>query len=422
MGENRVCTYTLTAELAVPDSFRCIRYACTMDFRKSCDFVKLLNFWILLILLLSKNNGGLCSAFSPKSLLRRECSGVDTGTKSGAVDHWRGNYNYNRPAVKKLRMRRGNNYRNNKKIEQDWNNIFSEDGTNNHNQKKRKSDKMKVKTATTMPAGDVSPPDRTLNRERGNENFQDEQQGNLKKTLPGGQSLLFEMARKLFVWEFNDDQEYDGKSLRKSLRQRDSEGNILLPRWRPYKGVSNDNVEFRSSAPRMTTEGYARAILRHARKRNPSMWKQALRIYDKTAELERQFSAQQVYQGNNPTVNNMNNITFMAPTTATTSKGFARTTLHYVGALVACSKLGLWKQAFEIFNDAQNNPSIQITEGMILSLLRACVRASYGSKYDNEHGRFQNSGCKQTMIARRAPLHAAKEFLLKLEVRKTIIF
>jgi hypothetical protein len=394
-----------------------------MDFKKSCDFVVLLNFWILLILLLSRNNGLMCTAFSPKSLLRRECSAVDIGAKHGTVDHWRSNYN--RAAVIKLRMRRGNNYRNNKKIEQDWNNIFSEDGINNYNQKKRKSDKMKVEKATTMPAGDVSHLDNTFNREPNNdinENFQVEHQGNLKKTLPGGQSLLFEMARKLFVWEFNDDQEYDGKSLRKSLRQRDSEGNILLPRWRPYNGVSNDNVEFRSSAPRMTTEGYARAILRHARKRNPSMWKQALRIYDKTVELERQFSAQQVHQGSNSSIKNKNNITSTAPITATTNKGFARTTLHYVGALVACSKLGLWKQAFEIFNDAQNNPSIQITDGMVLSLLRACVRSSCGNKNDWEHVRLQNSGCRETMISRRAPLDAAKELLLKLEVRKTIIF
>jgi hypothetical protein len=199
-----------------------------------------------------------------------------------------------------------------------------------------------------IQAEDVPHPDRTGSRkpeDTSDANFHVEHQGNLRKTLPGGQSLLFEMARKLFVWEFNDDQEYDGKSLGKSPRQRDSEGNILLPRWRPYKGVSNDNVEFRSCAPRMTTEGYARAILRHARKRNPSMWKHALRIYEKTVESERQFSPRQTDQGNNLSMNSIYNTTTMAPITAPTSGGFARTTIHYVGALIACSKLGFWKQA-----------------------------------------------------------------------------
>lgn len=320
--------------------------------------------------------------------------------------------------MKELRMRRGNNYKNNKKLEQDWNNIFSEDSNNSNNyQKKRKSDKIQFETGMNIQAEDVSHPDRTGNRkpdDTSDENFQVENQSNLRKTLPGGQSLLFEMARKLFVWEFNDDQEYDGKSLRKSPRQRDSEGNILLPRWRPYKGVSNDNVEFRSSSPRMTTEGYARAILRHARKRNPSMWKHALRIYEKTVELERQFSDQQTDQGNNLSINSINNTTTMAPITASTSGGFARTTIHYVGALIACSKLGFWKQAFKIFNDAQNNPSIQITEGMVLSLLRACVRASCSNKIDGG-----NNQEKKTI--RRAPLDAAKELLLKLEVRETFV-
>jgi len=397
-----------------------------MDLKTRRSIVKLLKFWITQILLLSRSEGWHCSAFPPKLLLlRRECSSTSSivytsSTNSGASasGFMRGSYNKNRPAMKELRMRRGNNYKNNKKLEQDWNNIFSEDSNNSNNyQKKRKSDKIQFETGMNIQAEDVSHPDRTGNRkpdDTSDENFQVENQSNLRKTLPGGQSLLFEMARKLFVWEFNDDQEYDGKSLRKSPRQRDSEGNILLPRWRPYKGVSNDNVEFRSSSPRMTTEGYARAILRHARKRNPSMWKHALRIYEKTVELERQFSDQQTDQGNNLSINSINNTTTMAPITASTSGGFARTTIHYVGALIACSKLGFWKQAFKIFNDAQNNPSIQITEGMVLSLLRACVRASCSNKIDGG-----NNQEKKTI--RRAPLDAAKELLLKLEVRETFI-
>jgi hypothetical protein len=75
------------------------------------------------------------------------------------------------------------------------------------------------------------------------------------------------------------------------------------------------------------------------------MWKHALRIYEKTVESERQFSPRQTDQGNNLSMNSIYNTTTMAPITAPTSGGFARTTIHYVGALIACSKLGFWKQA-----------------------------------------------------------------------------
>lgn len=384
--------------------------------------------WLLTILNLSKNDERICRALPSTSLLLRR-AWMDVGSSSSNSVIIRGSFEY--PTI--LRMRRSNNHKNNKKLENDWNNIFSEDDDTIYNTKKRKnSDQVRsdnygaaaqstgnktpedaaytiTTTNTNKPIKGRGPPDGVVNEKAVR------QQGTLKKTLPGGQSLLFEMARKLFVWEFNDDQEYDGNSLRKSrsAHQRDSEGNILLPRWRPYEGVSNENMQFRSSSPRMTTEGYARSILRHARKRNqPSMWKYALRMYDKTCELEQRFSVEGAAGPSTST-------TSRNTTTSTTNRGFARTTTHYVGALVACSKLGLWKEAFRIFNDAHKNPSIPITEGMVSSLIRACIRASYNNQRDDGTRQFYNSSIEKKHV-RREPLDAAKEVLLQLEVSDSI--
>ncbi len=58
--------------------------------------------------------------------------------------------------MKELRIRRGNNYKNNKKIEQDWSNIFSEEDSNNnnhHQKKKRKSDNINFGTGMNTYTG-----------------------------------------------------------------------------------------------------------------------------------------------------------------------------------------------------------------------------------------------------------------------------
>ena len=219
------------------------------------------------------------------------------------------------------------------------------------------------------------------------------------------------------------DYEYDGGSITKkrtktklsSSLQRDNEGRVLLPRWRPYEGVSNDNSEFRSSSPKMTSEGYARSIRRHSRKRNKSsMWKYALRLYFKLVELEGNVTTSAADEQSNPTA--------AATEQLPRGSGFARTTAHYEGALVSCSKLGLWMEAFQIFNDAkvmsEQRQSVRITDHMVLSTVRACIRASAACK----RGKMVSSEyLMDENRRRRAPLDAATDLILKLEVSNIVV-
>ena len=299
----------------------------------------------------------------------------------------------------KVEMRR-------KKIENDWDDIFTEENNEKNAYRKirykdedtRDANSNKLKTRSTRDGTKRVATKYSKSQDSYNNTANNIQEEPLRTTLPGGQSLLFEMARKLFVWDnmFNENQEYDGKSIVRSMHQRDKDGNIVLPRWRPYEGVSNENLEFRSAPPRMTSEGYARSIRRHSRKKNqPSMWMHALRIYNKTCDLEGRNS--------NTTSSSSSN-----------AEGFVRTVAHYEGALVACSKLGFWKEAFHIFQDAKQNQ--RITDGMVLSLLRACIRASYDNKKASS-SMPKSSNETTAASSRREPLDSAKDLLLRLEVR-----
>lgn len=89
-----------------------------------------------------------------------------------------------------------------------------------------------------------------------------------------------------------------------------------------------------------------------------------------------------------------------------------RTNLHHEGALVACAKLGLWKKAIQIYEsveeeqeNASNYKKVSITDNMVLSLIRSCVRGS------------RNAGTAEdtTLEERRAPLDACLEKLLNIE-------
>jgi hypothetical protein len=196
--------------------------------------------------------------------------------------------------------------------------------------------------------------------------FQATGQQELFKTLAGGQSLIFEMARKsiLFV------KDSDARSSATARRR-------VLPRWHPYSGVSDVNPSFRTQAPAMNNQGFAKSIWRNVRKRNkPSLWRHALRTYDRMTILEGDPNFPQIQRSNT----------------------------HHEGAMLACAKLGLWQRALEIYHyvsqqeiegkeakaaitasaslvssqqtSTTTRKRVHVTDDMILSLVRACVRAS----------------------------------------------
>jgi hypothetical protein len=142
-------------------------------------------------------------------------------------------------------------------------------------------------------------------------------------------------------------------------------------RWRPYSGVSDSNPSFRTEAPAMNNQGFSKSIWRNVRKRNkPSLWRHALRTYDRMTILE-----------NDPNFPHIQ-----------------RSNTHHEGAMLACAKLGLWQRALEIYHyvyqqeiDAVEEPTsgsskvkngvkksrrVHVTDDMVLSLVKACVRAS----------------------------------------------
>ncbi len=236
----------------------------------------------------------------------------------------------------------------------------------------------------------------------GSKSSMDEDQDNVPKqtTLSGGTSLIFDMARRMLVW---DDELYQGlndaspssepspsAAAPTQAAAANAAAVAALPRWRPksitQQSISNANPSFRTSSPIMTNAGYASILKRNSRKKNkPSMWRHCLRVYDKMGELE---NAQVVSVG---TKSN-------AETRAKKIK-VKRGTAHHEAALVAASKLGLWEEALSIYQRvekaslASNNVTaasnaedgtvmqlrskkIRITDNMVLSVIKSSVKAS----------------------------------------------
>lgn len=331
-------------------------------------------------------------------------------------------------------------------------------------------------------------------------------------TLSGGTSLIFDMARRMLVW---DDELYQGLndaspssdiySPKVSTTTKAAAANAAavaaLPRWRPksitQQSISNANPSFRTSSPIMTNAGYASILKRNSRKKNkPSMWRHCLRVYDKMGELENaQIRSKPVEvknsNGNTP-VEKMprgvgSNLSPSASNTAqksTVQKGkkikIKRSTAHHEAALVAASKLGLWEEALCIFqgvekaSTALNNITAasnaseenkmymkrkqsRITDNMVLSVIKACVRGSRAKqttsvyfdsggneanmlsdnateantiKYDgeNEHGTPTRTSSSTTppslrlltIEERRKPLDLARDIILNMEEQHDI--
>lgn len=206
-----------------------------------------------------------------------------------------------------------------------------------------------------------------------NKNPQDSDPKPLVKTLGGGTSLMFEMARRMLVWD--------------NPKQKN-----ILPRWHPHSGISDVNPSFRTQSPIMNNQGYAGTIWRNVRKRGkPSLWRYALRTYNRMKELE-EDSKNSVLK-------------------------IERSNVHHEGAMLACAKLGLWQEALDIYRyveeTATTNPTqvattrrrkaVCVTDNMLLSVVSACVR---GSQHVNAQASLQE---------RRAPLDAAVHVLLEME-------
>ena len=214
-----------------------------------------------------------------------------------------------------------------------------------------------------------------------------------RQTLSGGTPLILDMARRMLVW---DDELYQGLNDASTSSEPSSSAAdptqaaavnaaavAALPRWRPrsitQQSISNANPSFRTSSPIMTNAGYASILRRNSRKKNkPSMWRHCLRVYEKMGDLEKERRK-------------------------TDKKGkmikVKRSTAHHEAALVAASKLGLFEEALSIYQRvekvalASNNEThtssadgatvtklrpkkIRITDNMILSVVKASVKAS----------------------------------------------
>jgi len=216
-------------------------------------------------------------------------------------------------------------------------------------------------------AGNASKPDQPssefLKNQKSMDPFQATGREELFKTIAGGTALIFEMARKSITpatTTTNARRVSSSSVSQPSLYSSSSSLPYESPqqrRWYPHSGISDENPSFRTQSPAMTNEGFAKVIWKNARKRNKqSLWKYALRTYDRMGVLEREPNYVQIKRSN----------------------------IHHEGALVACAKLGKWQRALEIFHYVGSNSSNatisrnsnRVTDDMVSSLVRGAVRAS----------------------------------------------
>ena len=223
------------------------------------------------------------------------------------------------------------------------------------------------------------------------------------RTIGGSESMIFEMARKMLLWDSETSENPASTTTVPATRMPSSKQmrSTVLPRWRPIRGVSDANPDFRKAAPMMNSQGYAGTIWRNVRKANkPSLWRHALRTYDRMG----QNTATQQGANNNSD-------------TAKKQLKVKRTNLHHEGALVACAKLGLWKKALQIYGDVQDEQEassykkVYITDNMVLSLIKSCVRASRASV-------SETAAEPLVLEERRAPLDACREVLWTMEEKQ----
>jgi hypothetical protein len=204
----------------------------------------------------------------------------------------------------------------------------------------------------------------------------------LVQTLQGGSSLIFAMAKRM--WD------------PKSVAERDS------------KATADGNERVWSVTA--SRQEFAAIIWKNARKGNkPGMWRYAVRTFDRMMEDEK-----------------------------------LGLTIHYEGALTACAKLGMWERALEIYllavdreavlrkklssaSKAKPRLAVRVNDNMVMSLLRACVRASRqrqkislpeNADANADHAvSGSSSSTRELQERQRIPLDAAVEILQEIETR-----
>ena len=276
-------------------------------------------------------------------------------------------------------------------------------------------------------------------------------------TLQGGPREIFAMARRMLVW---DDENYVGQNdtYRTGDEALSSPASTLptteplpsaaaiaasaaaaesrpLPRWHPHGGISDVNPSFRSAPPAMNSAGFAASIRRNSRKRNkPSLWRHALRTYDRMKVLEEE---EKMARSKDAKEQGIGGEVGMAGRPKVKVR---RSAPHYESAIVAAGKLGLWEEALRIFEDAagssdrkkytgatssasatseepnsfqkdQNSASSgtkkrrrRVTDNMVLAVVRAAVRGS------------KSAEMRQLDVeARRVPLDKVRDIILCME-------
>ena len=252
-------------------------------------------------------------------------------------------------------------------------------------------------------------------------------QEDLFKTLAGGPSLIFEMARNFATKEADTKQNTNTTTAITAATVEEpiaSSGQARRPqppppvqgRGYPHSGIADDNPNFRTQAPVMTNKGFSKSIWKNVRKRNkPSLWKYALRTYDRMAVLEGDPNFKQIKRSN----------------------------VHHEGAMQACAKLGLWQRALEIYHYVyeqerkeerqsqkaaspgssqeqqkvkrdEKGTSVYVTDEMVLSLVRSTVRASRlraRKKRKSDDPPLSSEQEEQEAALRRIPLDTALEIL-----------
>lgn len=282
--------------------------------------------------------------------------------------------------------------------------------------------------------------------------FQATGQDELFKTLAGGPALIFEMARNSILFSDTNKPTTTTTTMTTSTKSTTLSFETRQPppqsqqqhRWYPHSGISDDNPSFRTQSPAMNNQGFAKVIWKNVRKRNkPSLWKHALRTYDRMAMLEGDPDFSQIQRSN----------------------------IHHEGAMQACAKLGRWQRALEIYhfvyqkemseiegngnnrqqtqqqqqksqrisrknkalestvggsgsrsytrkknNERIKKGSVYVTDDMVLSLVRATVRASrLRSRRKNSHDPPLSPEQEEREAAlRRIPLDTALEILSTL--------
>jgi hypothetical protein len=232
----------------------------------------------------------------------------------------------------------------------------------------------------------------------------------LVQTLSGGSSLIFAMAKRMW------DPKSKGNSNSNTVAAGENEKSKATA-----EGGSGERV-WSVTASR---QEFAAIIWKNARKGNkPGMWRYAVRTFDRMMEDEK-----------------------------------LGLTIHYEGALTACAKLGMWERALGIYQTAETREAVlrkklsaaskakprlavQVNDNMVMSLLRACVRASRQRQRQTVQGHAVDTGVvdaddsdaahassygstststststRELQERQRIPLDAAVEILQEIETR-----